>query len=86
LLAWLHDYLCDRKQRVVISGTTSDIVSITAGASQGSILCPILFLVYNNDFVTDIHSPIRLSADNTTLYIEVDDPQREADSINADLA
>jgi len=36
--------------------------------------------------VTDIHSHIRLFADDTTLYIEVDDPQRVADSINADLA
>ena len=35
--------------------------------------------------MTDIHSPIRLFADDTTLYIEVDDPQR-ADSIHADLA
>jgi len=46
----------------------------------------VLFLVYINDIVTDIHSPIRLFADDTTLYIEVDDPQRAAHSINADLA
>jgi len=86
LLAWLRDYLCDRKQRVVLSGATSDIVSIAAGVPQGSILGPLLFLVYINDTVTDIHSPIRLFAHDTTLYIEIDDPQRAADSINADLA
>jgi len=86
LLAWLRDYLCDRMQRVVVSDTTSDIVSITAGVYQGSTLGPLLFRVYINDIVTDIHSPIRLFADDTTLYIEVDDPQRAADSNNADLA
>jgi len=86
LLAWLRDYLCDTKQRVVLSDATSDIVSITTGVSQGSILSPRLFLVYINDIETDIHSPIRLFADDTTLYIEVDDPQRAVDCINADLA
>jgi len=86
LLAWLRDYLCDRRQRVVLSGATSDIVSIAAGVPQGSILGLHLFLVYINDIITDIHSPIRLFADDTTLYIEVDDPQRTADSINDDLA
>jgi len=82
LLAWLRD----RKQRVLLSVATSDIVSITAGVSQGSILGPLLFLVYINDIVTDIHSPIRLFADDTTLYIEIDDPQCATDSFNAELA
>jgi len=85
-LAWLRDYLCDRKQRVVLSGATSDIVSITAEVHQGSIRGPLLILVYINDIVTDIHFPIRLFTDDTTLYIEVDDPQRKSDSINADHA
>jgi len=44
-----------------------------------SILGPLLFLVYINDIVNDIHSPIRLIADDTTLYIEIDDPQRAED-------
>ena len=36
--------------------------------------------------MTDIHSPIRLFADDTTLYIEIDDPQRATDSFIAELA
>ena len=64
----------------------SDIVSISAGVPLSLILDPLLLLLYINDIVTVIHSPIGIFADNTTLYIEIDNPQRAADSINADLA
>ena len=74
VLAWFKSYLSDRRQRVVIPGGTSDWTSIYAGVPQGSILGPLLFLVYINDIVVDIGSHIRLFADDTSLYINVDDP------------
>ena len=46
VLAWFKSYLSDRRQRVVIPGATSDWASIRAGVPQGSILGPLLFLVY----------------------------------------
>jgi len=79
-LASLRDYLWDIKQCVVLSGAMPDIVSISAGVLQSLILGPLLHLLYINDKVTVIHSPISNFADNTTLYIEVDDPQRATDS------
>ena len=85
ILDWFKHYLSDRKQRVVLPGAISDWVFIRAGVPQGSILGPLLFLIYINDIVTDIGSNIRLFADDTSLYIIVDDPITAANCINTDL-
>ena len=85
VLAWFNSYLSERRQRVVIPGGTSDWKSIHARVPQGSIFGPLLFLVYINDIVVDIGSNIRLFADDTSLYIIVDDPVTAAGCLNTDL-
>ena len=82
LILWFSDYLAERKQRVVLPGAASSWKNIKAGVPQGSILGPLLFLIYIND----IHTCIRLFADDTSLYIIVDNPLQAADTLNADLA
>ena len=85
LLHWCSDYLANRKQRVVIPGACSDWLPVTAGVPQGSILGPLLFLLYINDIVDNIKATIRLFADDTGLYIIVDNPHNTAGQLNTDL-
>jgi hypothetical protein len=70
LLLWMQSYLSERKQRVVLEGASSDWLPVTSGVPQGSILGPLLFLVYVNDVPSCIinNSNIALFADDSKLY------------------
>ena len=85
LIDWFSSYLDTRLQRVVFHGVNSAWKNVNAGVPQGSILGPILFLIYINDIVNDINSKIRLFADDTSLYLIVDNPTETARLINSDL-
>ena len=73
LLKWFKDYLNSRQQRVLIRGQSSQWGFIEAGVPQGSVLGPLFFLVYINDIVDVVSCGIKLFADDTVLYVTVDD-------------
>ncbi|CAB3990375.1 Hypothetical predicted protein [Paramuricea clavata] len=54
LLRWFRCYLENRKQRVTVLGATSDLLPVTSGVPQGSILGPALFLLYVNDLPSNV--------------------------------
>ena len=70
---------------MVLNGKFSKWVEVLAWVPQGSILGPLLFLIYINDIVKRIGGSIRLFADDTSLYIIVDLPEQAAMVLNADL-
>jgi len=68
LLKLFKNYLANRKQRVVLNGSESDWGEIKAGVPQGSVLGPLLFLVYINDLEKGIKSSVKFFADDTSLF------------------
>jgi hypothetical protein len=71
-LIWIGSFLNQRKQRVVVSGAASEWVGVTSGVPQGSVLGPLLFLLYINDICTIVSSRIKLYADDTMIYREIE--------------
>ena len=70
---WIRAFLTDRKQRVCINGSYSDWVKVTSGIPQGSVLGPLLFVLYVNDIpsLLDGRSKILMFADDTKLYRQI---------------
>ena len=57
---------------MVIDGSKSDLLSVTSGVPQGSVLGPVLFLVYINDLAISIsHCTVKLFADDCKIYIGI---------------
>ena len=65
---WFDNFLSGRTQQVMVDGKLSDIAPVTSGVPQGSVLGPILFLVFINDMPECIKSNARLFADDTIVY------------------
>ena len=61
----------NRSQTVVLEGEESGSVPVTSGVPQGSVLGPILFLVYINDLPDELSSQVRLFADDTAVYLTI---------------
>ena len=71
ILTWIKSFLANRSQTVVLDNEHSDSVPVTSGVPQGSVLGPILFLVYINDLPEQTKSKVRLFADDTAIYLAV---------------
>ena len=77
ILQWFKNYLTGRQQRVLLNGVISDTLPISSAVPQGSILGPLLFLIYVNDLPSSISSPsvgISLFADDTKCFSVVESP------------
>ena len=85
LLMFFQNYLYNRNQRVVLNGSHSNYCVVKSGVPQGSVLGPLLFLIYINDLERNIKSNLKFFADDTMLFSIVKDPVISANNLNHDL-
>ena len=86
LLLWISNYLTSRKRRVQINSASSSLLSVNAGVPRGSVLVPLLFLIYVNDIVENLLSFVRLFADDCSLFFSATNLRDIEGIINHDLA
>ena len=71
IIDWIEQWLSDRRQRVVVDGEVSIWKSLLSGVPQGSVLGPLLFLIYINDLDDNITSNVLKFADDTKVFRKV---------------
>ena len=70
-LGWIEAFLGNRTQSVVVNGKASKPCKVTSGVPQGTVMGPLLFLIFINDITKNLHSELRLFADDSILYREI---------------
>ena len=68
---WISTFLTKRSQQVVLEGNSSTSIVVTSGVPQGTVLGPLLFILYLNDLPEGISSQVRLLADDCIYYREI---------------
>ena len=81
LLSWLRCFLTNRYQRVVLRGRYSPWASVLSGVPQGTVLGPVLFLIYINDISRSITSCTKLFADDMKVYRVLRDTKEDVEEL-----
>ena len=83
-LKWIRNFLTNRTQRVSINGTTSESAPVTSGVPQGSVLGPVLFLIYISGVTSLVQNFISLFADDSKLFSKILD-DASIDTLQQDI-
>jgi hypothetical protein len=86
-LTWFNSYLSDRKQKCYVNGSLSTTLSISCGVPQGSIIGPLLFLIYINDLPDCLNEGLpRMYADDTNISLQSNNPNELENLMNIELS
>ena len=85
VISWIQNFLNDRQQKVCVNGTYSQVFDVTSGVPQGSVLGPLLFLIYINVMVEKTeNAEIYLYADDLKLYQQINNDS-DAENLQNDV-
>ena len=84
--SWIKDFLSLRTQKVNVNGYESESVKVTSGVPQGSVLGPILFLLYVHDVPSIVKNFISLFADDTKLFSAMLEGESSTESLQEDIS
>jgi hypothetical protein len=84
LLNWIRNFLVGREMRVIVNGQYTEWNKVRSGVPQGSVLGPLLFLLYVNDLPDTISSSVKLFADDTKLWREIKSKE-DSEELRQDL-
>ena len=77
IVNWIKSFLSSRTQQVVINGESSEYKDVTSGIPQGSVLGPLLFVIFINDLLDQVKSDMYLFADDTKVFRRISTKEDE---------
>jgi hypothetical protein len=85
ILDWIKNFLSEREQRVILGNSCSDWIMVTSGVPQGSVLGPLLFLIYINDLPENLSCISKMYADDSKLFGIMDYEEANGDNLQLNI-